>query len=77
MRPEIIVTLHEAKYDLRFGLGKDKDVLMKKYQDALAAAAQKFGVMGPQIEVAVAQDFGLWVRQERLPKIPPSVNSRD
>jgi hypothetical protein len=51
--------------------GEEKDILLRRYQAALAKAAQEFGCMGPQIEAAVAQDFGVWVKQEKLPKLPP------
>jgi hypothetical protein len=40
------------------------------YQEALAAAAKEFGVREGLLEAAVAADFGVWMKQEKMPKLP-------
>ena len=70
-RPDYIARLHEAKYELRFCDGSQKAALLKKYKEALAEAAKAAGASTIEIEAAVARDFGVWVKQEKLPKLQP------
>ena len=69
-RPEYIARLHEAKYELRFCAGVKKDELFRRYKEALASAAKEAGISEALVEAAVARDFGVWIRQEKLPKLP-------
>ncbi len=69
-RPDYIARLHAAKYDLRFCDSGQKDEMLRAYRAALAEAARVAGVSEPLVEAAVAPDFGVWVKQERLPKPP-------
>jgi hypothetical protein len=71
MRPDCIAKLHEAKYELRLGSGAEKPALLAKYRERLAIAASAYGTTGPALEAAVAPDFGVWVKQEKLPKLTP------
>jgi hypothetical protein len=69
-RPDYIAGLHAAKYDLRFCSGAEKPEMMRRYKAALTEASRLSGFTGPELEAAVARDFGEWVKQERLPKPP-------
>jgi hypothetical protein len=69
-RPDYIAALHAAKYDLRFCSGSEKPEMLRRYQAAVEEAARRSGFAGPQLEAALARDFGDWVKQERLPKPP-------
>ena len=69
-RPDYIANLHAAKYDLRFCSGEEKPEMLRRYKAALQAASRRSGFSGPELEAAVACDFGAWVKQERLPKPP-------
>ena len=71
-RPEYIANLHAAKYDLRFCSGSEKPEMLRRYKAALDEASRRSGFTGPELEAAVARDFGEWVKQERLPKPPPA-----
>lgn len=71
MRPQSIANLHAAKYDLRGCNGAHKEAYLQAYKDALNAAALEFGVTTVEIETVAAKDFGVWIRQERLPKLNP------
>ena len=70
-RPKYISNLHEAKYELRFCDGAQKKMALDRYRQALENASKESGFPGAQIEAAVVQDFGKWVRDEKLPKLPP------
>jgi hypothetical protein len=70
-RPDYIANLHAAKYDLRFCAGSEKREMLWRYKAALIEASRISGFTGPELEAAVARDFGAWVKQERLPKPPP------
>jgi len=72
-RPKYIASLHEAKYELRFCSGPNKQALLVRYREALAEAARESGISESLIEAAVARDFGVWMRQEKLPRLsaPP------
>jgi hypothetical protein len=70
-RPKFIAALHEAKYELRFCSGREKQALLAKYKAALLEAARQSGLSETLIEAAVARDFGVWIKQEKLPKLPP------
>jgi len=69
-RPKSIASLHEAKYELRFCNGAEKAERLKIYSEALAAAAKEFGVSEGLLEASVASDFGVWMKQEKLPRLP-------
>jgi len=71
VRPECIAKLHEAKYELRSGAGAKKPGLLAIYKKCLADAAAAYNTTGPAVEAAVASDFGVWIKQEKLPKLPP------
>jgi len=69
-RPEYIARVHAAKYDLRFSSRAEKPEMLRRYKAALAEACRISGYSAPELEAAVARDFGGWVKQERLPKPP-------
>lgn len=69
-RPDYIAQLHGAKYDLRFCAGSEKPEFLRRYKIALEEACRQSGCTGPELEAAIARDFGEWVKQERLPKPP-------
>ncbi|MDQ3622750.1 MAG: hypothetical protein M3463_09705 [Verrucomicrobiota bacterium] len=69
-RPEYIADLHEAKYELLFSPQEGRAKKLRRYQEALEEAVRQSNLPGPQIEAAVARDFGAWIKQERLPKLP-------
>ena len=69
-RPDYIANLHAAKYDLRFSSGSEKPAMLRRYKAALEEASRRSGFTGPELEAALARDFGDWVKQERLPKPP-------
>jgi len=71
-RPEYIALVHAAKYDLRFCFGAEKPEMLRRYKAALEAACRASGFSGPELEAAIARDFGDWVKQEKLPKPPPA-----
>ena len=75
LRPDYISRLHEAKYELRFCDGSQKPALLQKYKEALAEAAKHAGVTTVEVEAAVARDFGIWAKQEKLPKLPPTAGN--
>ena len=70
-RPDYIARLHEAKYDLRYSSGSEKHEKQLAYLAALQEASVKSGIPPYLLEAAVAPDFGVWIRQEKLPKLPP------
>lgn len=69
-RPDYIAHVHAAKYDLRFCERPEKPEHLRRYQAALAEACRLSGYSAPELEAAIARDFGEWVKQERLPKPP-------
>jgi len=69
-RPKSIAAIHEAKYELRFCNGAEKAQRLKDYKSALAVAAKEFGVSEAMLEATVARDFGVWMKQEKMPKLP-------
>jgi hypothetical protein len=71
-RPEYISALHEAKYELRFCNGGRKVELLKAYQEALATDSREAQIPEALLEAAVAKDFGAWIKQEKLPRLPDS-----
>jgi hypothetical protein len=46
--------------------------MLRKYRAALEEAAEKANISAALIEAAIARDFGAWIREERLPKPPPT-----
>jgi len=62
--------LHEAKYELRFCGGAEKAERLRAYKQALSDAAKEFNVGEGLLEAAVASDFGVWMKQERMPRLP-------
>ena len=69
-RPDYIARLHAAKYDLRYCAGNQKPEMLRRYKAALEEASEQSNISPHMLEAAVASDFGNWVRQERLPKLP-------
>jgi hypothetical protein len=59
---------------LRFCGAAEKPERLRVYQLALAAAAREAGASEALLEAAVAKDFGIWMRQERLPAPPKTKN---
>jgi len=70
-RPDYIARVHAAKYDLRFCSRAEKPEMLRRYKAALGEAGVISGYPLPELEAAIARDFGEWVKQERLPKPPP------
>jgi hypothetical protein len=44
--------------------------MWERYRECLLAAAKTAGVESALLEAAIAKDFGDWMRQEKLPKLP-------
>jgi hypothetical protein len=68
-RPDYIARLHGAFYDLRTCEAAQRPEMLRRYKVALAEAAQLAGCSEPMLQAAVAPDYGVWVKQERLPRI--------
>jgi hypothetical protein len=68
-RPEYIARLHEALYDLRTCDVAQRPEMLSRYQDALANAASAAACSEALLQAAVASDYPVWVKQERLPRI--------
>ncbi len=68
-RPEYIARLHGAYYDLRTREPSERPRFLREYQATLREAANKAGCSEAMLETAVAPDYGIWVRQERLPRL--------
>ena len=73
-RPDYIVRLHAAKYEWRYCSGVEKDDLRAAYEAVLEEISRKLDEPPYLIEAAVEEDFRIWVRQEKLPKLPPPDN---
>ena len=69
-RPKSIALLHEAKYELRFCDGAEKAERLRAYKQVLSDAAREFNVSEGLLEAAVASDFGVSMKQERMPRLP-------
>ena len=67
-RPIYIAALHEAKYEFRFSPTEENRL---RYAQALVEASRQSGLAGPLIEAAVARDYGIWCKQEKLPRTQP------
>ncbi len=68
-RPEYIARLHGASYDLRTCEPAERPEMLRRYKAALAEAAKRAGCSEALLEAAVALDYSVWVKQERLPRI--------
>jgi hypothetical protein len=68
-RPEYIARVHEARYDLRTCHKNDQAEMMRKYDEALAEAARIANCSETALKLALAGDYKLWLKQERLPRI--------
>jgi hypothetical protein len=68
-RPDYIARLHGALYDLRTCEAPERPEMLRVYQAALAEAAQTAGCSAALLQRAVAPDYALWVKQERLPRL--------
>ena len=68
-RPEYIARLHGALYDLRTCDALQRPELLRLYQEALVEAARNAKCSEALLQRAVAPDYAVWVRQERLPRL--------
>ena len=68
-RPEYIARLPGAFYDLRTCEASQRPEMLRRYKSALAEAANLAGCSEVLLERAVARDYAVWVKQERLPRI--------
>jgi hypothetical protein len=68
-RPEYIAQLHGAYYDLRTCEPSERPEMLRRYQEALAYAAKQAACSEALLQAAVALDYSVWVKQERLPRI--------
>lgn len=68
-RPEYIARLHGALYDLRTCEASERPQMLGHYQEALAEAAARARCSQALLQAAVAPDYAVWVKQERLPRI--------
>ena len=76
-RPEYIAALHEAKHELRFCDSSRKGEYLKLYKEALALAARESGLSETLLEAAVARDFWVWMKQEKLPRLSDQFRNKD
>ena len=68
-RPEYIAAVHGAFYDLRTCEPSERPQMLKRYQMALADAAQIAGCSEGILEKAIQLDYAAWVKEQRLPRI--------
>ena len=68
-RPEYIARLHGAYYDLRTCEPAQRPEMQRRYKDSLDNAAKLAGCSEASLQAAVALDYSVWVKQERLPRI--------
>lgn len=68
-RPEYIARLHGALYDLRTCEASQRPEMLRRYREILAEAARVAGCSETLLQAAVAADYAVWVKQERLPRI--------
>ena len=68
-RPEYIARLHGALYDLRTCEPSQRPEMLRRYQAARAEAAKLADCSEALLEAAVASDYAVWVKHERLPRI--------
>jgi hypothetical protein len=68
-RPEYISRLHGAYYDLRTCEVEQRPEMLRRYRAALREAAQLAGCSEPALQAAVAKDYGLWIKEEHLPRL--------
>ena len=68
-RPEYIARLHGALYDLRTCEAAERSEMLRQYQQSLAEAAKLAGCSEALLQAAVAPDYPVWLKQERLPRI--------
>jgi len=68
-RPEYIARLHGAFYDLRTCEPSERPERLRRYREALEEAARRAGCSEALLQAAVAADYAVWVKQERLPRI--------
>ena len=68
-RPEYIARLHGAFYDLRTSDPEQRPEMLRRYREALAEAAKLADCSEALLQAAVAADYPVWVKQERLPRM--------
>jgi len=68
-RPEYIARIHGALNDLRTCEPDQRPEMLRRYNDTLATAARIAGCSEAMLQAAVAADYGVWVRQQKLPRI--------
>jgi hypothetical protein len=68
-RPEYIARLHGAYYDLRTCDPLERPGMLRRYRKRSLLRAQLAGCSEALLQAAVAPDYAVWVKQERLPRI--------
>ena len=68
-RPDYITHVHEALYDLRTSDLENRVKMLRRYQDTLSEAARLSQCSEAALEEALRNDYKVWLRQERLPRI--------
>jgi hypothetical protein len=67
--PEYIARLHGAYYDLRTCDIAQRPEMLRRYRHELTSAATVARCSEAALQAAVALDYSVWVREERLPRI--------
>ena len=68
-RPEYIARLHGALYDLRTCEASQRPEMLLRYKKSLAEAAAIANCSEALLQAAVATDYAVWVKQQKLPRI--------
>jgi hypothetical protein len=68
-RPEYIARLHGAFYDLRTCEPAERPRMLQHYKEILSEAASLARCSEAMLQAAVAPDYAVWVKQQRLPRI--------
>lgn len=71
-RPEIIAKIHEAKYELQFALFGKKEELQSRYKALLDEGAREYKCSTYELRQVLREDYGIWVRENKLPRPPRS-----
>jgi len=67
--PEYIARLHGALYDLRTCDASQRPEMLRRYRETLTEAAGLANCSEALLQAAVAADYAVWAKQERLPRI--------
>lgn len=70
-RPNSISEIHELKYELRIRNLKPDEFTetQKLYERAVERACEEYRCGKDELLKSIAQDFGKWVRDEKLPAL--------